>query len=64
MFVSCVKQDNVLSNNARSYGHLELGKKEKKKKTKTWTTRQEYKIIRSYDIYSYVSLNDEINIYY
>jgi hypothetical protein len=31
MFVCCVKQDNVLSNNARSYGHLELGKKEKNK---------------------------------
>jgi hypothetical protein len=53
MFVSCVKQDNVLSNNARSHGHLELGKKKKgKKKRKTWTTGQEYKIIRSYDINS------------
>ena len=32
MFVSCVKQDNVLSNNARSYRHLELGKKRKKQR--------------------------------
>jgi hypothetical protein len=43
MFVSCVKQDNVLSNNTRSHEHLEsLGKGEKKgKKDMDYHTRIE-----------------------